>query len=234
MCGGWKWAISQRKWWHLGQGLDGEHEKPGLAGTWRKLTGTWVERCRSSTWCPFRIIILRHAGSPGPVTCWHLTFKCTKSEASSFWPSVILIDSFSAFLSSAPGSHTVCVITAGFCLCAIPADSGAAYKPACVKVQCFTLYVDTEICISVCFDHVKACLFPRYLPWGSTDPSSLCSTGLWDNKIIPGFLAETYFSVLAEQRDLVCCMLTRSFVCWLGNFTMDTAMCVEAKCFPTL
>lgn len=162
MCWGGKWAISQRKWWHLVQGLESEYEKPGLAETWRKLTGTGVGRCRSSTWPPIQdnSAVLLHAGSPGPVTCWHLTFKCTKSDASSFWPSVIPMDSFSAFLSSAPGSHTVCVITAGFCLCAIPADSGAAYKPACVKVQCFTFYVDTEICISVCFDHVKACQFP--------------------------------------------------------------------------
>lgn len=126
MCWGGKWAISQRKWWHLGQGLESEYEKPGLAETWRKLTGTGVGRCRSSTWPPIQdnSAVLLHAGSPGPVTCWHLTFKCSKSDASSFWPSVIRMDSFSAFLSSAAGSHTVCAITAGFCLCAIPADSG--------------------------------------------------------------------------------------------------------------
>ena len=158
-----------------------------------------------------------------------------QTDASSFWPIAILIDCSSAslndvFLSSR--GHTVCVIAAGFCLCGIPHTVGQHIHQHAWRSR-VSHYMWTLKSVFLLFWTCKACQFLRYLPWGSAYPSSSCSTGLWNDKITPGFLAVTHFSVLAEQRALVCCMLTLSFVCWLGNFTMNTTMCIGAKCFPT-
>lgn len=46
---GWEVGLILEEVVTFGPGLESEYEKPGLAETWRKLTGTGVGRCRSST-----------------------------------------------------------------------------------------------------------------------------------------------------------------------------------------
>lgn len=121
-----RWVWEARPWRDPeetnGGGGEGREEQK------QHLTGIWAN-------CP----ALYSTGSPKVVTCWHLTFKCFETDASSFWHIVIWMDSFPALLNNVSqllGPHSNC-------LC------GAAYKLTCVKVQCFPLYVDTENCFYV-------------------------------------------------------------------------------------